>query len=91
MSQFGDCTDSDPYTTLTFQEALLHIKEQMLSIKGRMWDHILHNYTYFSEGWGERRPIEEVTAILEQDKIYIMFGSSHHNCEGWSFEVKKID
>ncbi len=92
MSQFGECTVYDPHTTSTFQEALLYIKEQMLAIKGRMWDYVLPNYTHFFYGLpSTTRPIDEVTSIPEQDGIYLMFGSSHSNCECWGFEVTRSE
>jgi hypothetical protein len=92
MCQFGDCTVHEPHVTSTFQEALLYIKEQMLTIKGRMWDYVLPNYTHFMGGLGpDRYPIEEVTNIPECNALYLIFGSSHSNCESWSFEVWKSE
>ena len=92
MSQFGDCTVKDPHTTSTFEEALLYLKEYMLYIKAQMWEHILPRYTHFMGGLGsDRYPIEEVTTIPEVDELQIYFGSSHSNCESWSFHVTKSD
>jgi hypothetical protein len=102
MSQFGYHTNYDPQTFATFPEALLYIKEQMLNIRGRMWEHILPKYQTFmclpkagdmhlAGGVGGNHPIEAVTTIPESDDLLLFFGSSHSNCECWSFEVTKSD
>ena len=92
MTQFGDHTDYDPHTFPTFEEALLHVQEQMVAIRGRMWEYVLPRYQTFMGGLGPGDyPIEQVTTIPEQDALLLFFGSSHHNCECWSFEVTKSD
>ncbi len=92
MSQFGDCTDSEPYIAPTFEGALIFLKGALYGVKSRMWEHIMPNYTYFMGGLGpDRYHIDEVTNIPEQDSLYIIFGSSHSNCECWSFEVTRSE
>jgi hypothetical protein len=96
MSQFGDNTNYDPHEFPTLAEALLHVQEQMLAIRGRMWEYILPKYQTFmclgAGGFGpaDDRPIEAVTELPEADSTTLYFGSSHSNCECWSFEVTKV-
>ena len=90
MSQFGDNTNYDPQEFNTFAEALLNIQEQMVAIKGRMWEYILPNYQTFMGGLGAGdHPIEAVTTIPETNALLLFFGSSHSNCECWGFRVTK--
>lgn len=88
--QFGDCTDHPPHPASTFEEALLYLKEYMLYIKAQMWEYILPSYTHFSI-LHDRRPIEEITTLPEQEELEIYFGSSHSNCELWVFRVIRTE
>ncbi len=88
MCQFSDCTDSETYTTPTFEGALIFLKGALYGIKSRMWDHIMHNYTHFSVHH-DRHPIEEITSLPESEELEIYFGSSHSNCELWVFRVSR--